>query len=505
MPAVDSKHPEYIDNYDKWELMHNILKGDVKQYIWPIVDEKGKPIKDDPGYYKRCRERNEKYRDLARFLNFTLQTTNGLIGVAMSKPGVIELPSELEYLLEEASGNKLKLDQLIQKLIRHLLTRGRAGCYVDYPAIAQGLTEADRKAKNINPRMYFYESTAIFNWDTEDKDGTEVNSFWVLHEPHWKRVDGFKWECEHRYRVLELTDDLGTEEKIFKVSVVDKTGTLIALENGGENPTYPKKNGKYWDRIPFYIFGATDNNSSVDYGPLQPIAHINIGHYRNSAGYEDNLETHGQSTAVITSSLNRSDWQQIYQGRPIKMGSKEAYYLGESGDIKLVQCEPAPELANAMQSKIEQMIALGAYVMLPTSANAPVETTRLHASSKTSILGTIVSNVEDGVLQLIKWCGEYKGLSDSVINSIVFALNYDFIPENADPAVMRELAAQWVQGLIPKSVVLNYNRKADLIPDSVSDEELEEELRAEDPIRLTLPDNNTNNTSNNDGNSQEGE
>lgn len=492
MPQVDSKHPEYIENCEKWELMKNILKGDVKEYIMPIVDELGSRTSNE---YKKACERNRKYRELARFLNFTLQTKNGLVGVATSKPGIIELPPELEYLLLEASGNRLKIDQLITQYIGELLTVGRAGGYVDYPVSAGGMTEAERKAQDINPRMYFYDALSIFNWDTQMRGGIDRLSFVVLCECVPKRIDGFKWQKEYQFRVLELEPQT-SGESIFKVTVMDKVGKLVPPKEGETNPTYPKKNGKYWNEIPFVFFGATDNDTTVDYGPLQAIGHINIGHYRNSAGYEDNLETHGQSTAVVTSDLPKDQWKRLYQNRPIKMGSKEAYYVGTQGGIELVQCAPAPEIATAMVRKEEQMIALGAFVMLPTSANAPVETTRLHTSAKTSILGTIVSNAEDGLLQMIKWCGEYKGLDEAVLDKIIFSLNYDYVPEQADPAVMRELAAQWVAGLIPKSVVLNYDRKADLIPDSVSDEDLEKELALQGPVGL--PEMNPDNSNNED-------
>ncbi len=340
--------------------------------------------------------------------------------------------------------------------------------------------------------MYFYSALNIFNWDEQMEGGVEKPSFIVLAECVNERENRFKWVEKVQYRVLELEPQEGGTHR-FKVSVVDKAGTLIALRDGGENPTYPKKNGQYWDTIPFVFFGADNNNTCVDYGPLQPIAHINIGHYRNSCSYEDNLETHGQCTATITSDLPKTDWARLYKDKPLRLGSKEAYYVGTQGGIDLVQCAPAPEIANAMHHKEEQMISLGAYVMLPSSANAPVETTRLHTTSKTSILGTVVTNTEDGLRQMMVWCGEYKGLAPAVLDGIIFNLNKDFIPDDADAAVMRELAAQWVQGIIPKSIVRAYDRKADLIPDDKSDEDLDAEIDQEEPLLLDKPQTTTGN------------
>lgn len=494
---ADTKHPQYLDNYEKWCLMKDILQGDVKMHALP---QHILPAKSDPTY-KKCKANAEKLAELGRFLNFTLQTRNGLVNTALSKPGIVDMPEELDYLITEASGNKLKLDQLIVQYIGDGLCYGRAGGYVDYPSIGYDLTEEDRKARNINPRIYYYSALQIFNWDTDEENGTEKATFIVLDECHPVR-NGFKWEAKKQLRVLELEPQTNGKY-IFKVSVVDEYGKLIALKEGQENPSYPKKDGANWEEIPFVFFGSNNNNSACDYGPIQPIAHINIGHYRNSCSYEDNLETHGQCTATIHSSLPRSDWERIHPGK-LKMGSKEVYYVGEQGGIDLVQCAPAPEIANAMHHKEEQMIALNAYVMLPSSANAPVETTRMHASTKTSILGNVVTNVEDGIRQLIIWCGQYKGIEQAKLDKIIFNLNKDFIPDDADPAIMRELAAQNVQSIIPRSVVRDYDRRVKIIPEDVTDEDLDAEIAREDrisPIGMgfnTNPRDSTNGGSNND-------
>ena len=42
-----------------------------------------------------------------------------------------------------------------------------------------------------------------------------------------------------------------------------------------------------WRVIPFQFLGSENNDTSIDDSPLYDMAEVNIGHYRNSADYEE--------------------------------------------------------------------------------------------------------------------------------------------------------------------------------------------------------------------------
>ncbi|MDP0908071.1 hypothetical protein Q6322_30065, partial [Klebsiella pneumoniae] len=58
---------------------------------------------------------------------------------------------------------------------------------------------------------------------------------------------------------------------------------------------HPKPKGEdFWDEIPFTFVGAQNNDPSIDESPLAALVEINLGHYRNSADYEDSVFLCGQ-------------------------------------------------------------------------------------------------------------------------------------------------------------------------------------------------------------------
>jgi len=75
---VDSTHPEYELNVDRWCLVRDVVRSHVKHHI-PDID----PNDTD---------RNKRYKDGAQFTNFTARTRNSLVGQVFRKPMVVTLP-----------------------------------------------------------------------------------------------------------------------------------------------------------------------------------------------------------------------------------------------------------------------------------------------------------------------------------------------------------------------------------------------------------------------------
>ena len=474
---VTSCHPEYICNVKDWSIIENVIKGKAKQYI-PDIEPLYKPSSPmydiDRNYLATISCNN--YREGARFSNFALQTKKAIVGLATNTPlKADDLPPELDYLRIACTGDGLTLDQLIQYLIGECVAVGRVGLLTDFPTVKEGLQPHQVSELDPKARMYTFSAITCINWDTADNNGVGQLSRVVIHKnvKDPTNTDKFAWKMKSQYLVLELDG-----EGYYVQYEMDKTGTIVVPE------FRPKANGKYLRQIPFTFIGSENNNACVDIPPLKSIVEMNIGHVRNSAIYEDNLKKYGRGTLNITSSLPTKDWQEFYKNRPIILGTEEGYFLGQSGEFKIAQLQPAQEAATAMTQKQDQMVMLGAHIVVSNPANISENTTKLNMGSKISMLSTIVGNVEDAIRVHMGYCAEYQGANANLIN---FEMSREFIKQVADPLVMQALIAQLNAAAIPKSVVLDYNKAVGLLDADADYDELQAEIDNENPLGSDVP------------------
>ena len=463
---VTTRHPQYQCNFEKWEVVRSIMRDDVKKYV--IVPERGKSA--------RVTARNEAYINRAIFYNYVINTNLGLIGTAMQRDGEAELPPQLQYMFDNATDNGLDLNQLARSGISEINQTGRWVLYADYPAVGLGLSQEDVTSQDLNPLIYARPAEKLINWYVDTTTGRKILKTAVLEECVEVMAADFTWGYVEQYRVFGL-DDSG----YYYQQLLAKDDTPLT------EAFYPTMNGARMRFIPMVIVGAEDNDDTIDESPLYPISIVNIGHYRNSASYEDNLDAHGQGTLAVTSSLNNTEWQTMNQNRPLLMGSREGYFLGETGSMSLCQLAPNQEAANAMRQKEEQMVMMGAHLIMPAAGVQPVATTRMQLGAKLSRLDTIVSNIEDGIYQVLVWCAGFKGVDGSEVE---FQLNHEFIPDSADPQLIAQIASTWQMGGIPHSTLLDYYRKVNLLSRDISDEEVMDEINKESSLGLGLGFNN---------------
>ncbi len=460
---IYSVHPEYLDMEDDWKLVRDVQKGRVTGYLLPR----------EYGRSKRVTTRNEDYVKRAIFSNFTLNTRLGLVGLAMAQDPNLKVPDGLKYLDQFATGNGLKFAQLVRKLLGELVDVGRVGIFVDYPNVALGKSKADQAKLKPHAKMYVYNTEDIINWDIDTRSGTEVLSFLVLREEVRERVDGYQWACAYQYRVLQLD-----ENQEYCYFIMDR--------NGKSSPIFhPQANGKRLNHIPFHVGGSDNNDWQVDPAPMYPIAHVNIGHYRNSASLEDNADKHSQGTLFLTTTHSGSQWKELTKERPVVMGAGEGYNIGAPGsEATLLQLNADQLSDKMMERKEQQIIMLGGHLITSAAAtNAPVETTKMVMGAKLSRMGSIVNNTEDMLNNAVRDCALFEGVDPKGIEVL---LSHNFIPYSPDAQIMREMLAQYVAKAIPHAHLLDYNRKVDLIARDQTNEQVIADIKKDVPLAVEV-------------------
>jgi hypothetical protein len=444
--SVNQRHPEYQENIDKWEKVRDVINSDVKKYIRTIDPS-------DP-------ERSYHYKCDAILTNFTARTEYGLVGSVFSRDPEVSIPSELEYLQEDATGDMLPLVQFAQKAVGDTLQVGRFGVLADYPTADQGLTQQQVEDLNLKARLIPYESEKIINWATQRVGGdTKIVMVVLVEYINELMEDGFTWEKHKIYRVLRLIDG------IYSVFLYNEEEEII----GAETPT--KASGETFDTIPFYFIGSKNNDHRVDRAPLYDLACINVGHVKNSADYEESVHVVGQPTLFMSTEMNS---QQFKEANPngIKIGARAGHNLGANSDAKFLQATPNQLADVAMSRKEQQAIMIGARLITPNSGVETAEAARIRYSSENSALLTIVQNVSSGIELALKACAEFMGASTE---DIIYKLNTQFYDKEMDPNLIMAQIQLLDKGLIAKKDVRDNLRSSGIVDIDRTDDELDNE------------------------------
>ncbi len=452
---VYSMHPLYSHEKTRWDLTRAVIANDARRFIRTV------DISDIA--------RSDQYKQDAILTNFTALTKSGLTGLVFRRKPKITLPNELSYMLDDATGDNLSLLQFSQKIIGEVLETGRYGILVDYPQVTERLSlQGQRQSGNV-ARLHPYAAEQIINWKLKVYGSKKLVSQIVLRELlETSGPDGFEWHQKIQYRVLELND-----QQIYTSCLYDIEGKLIEEETA---PT--KADGTFWNEIPFLFVGSENNDANIDQAPLYDLAVLNLGHYKNSADYEESIFITGQPTLFMRGTCDLTSFQSVYPNG-IKFGSRAGYYLGENGGADLVQANPNQLADVAMLRKETQALAIGARLISPPGGRETAEAARIRFSSQNSALFLITSNVSLAITKCLQWALEFTTTAKSPCN---FLLNDQFYDDAADPNLIIASIQMLDRGIIAKDDMRDYARKTGIIDDERTNEELDAEAEVVSPL-----------------------
>lgn len=456
MPA-STKNPTYQMYYDTWQQTRDAVKGSVAikekraRYL-PVPDgETGSEGATNLRYANEEHKgtgtlRYRNYIKRAVYTNFTGRTKNALVGAVFRKDPTIVVPAGLEYLIDDATGDGLSLAQLAKDELSNLLEVGRAGFLVDYPQADDGLSAEDVDLLDLRASIVPYTAEQIINWKLDAYGGRKLLTLIVLEEDYPDDDDEFGHEKKKQQRILRLSDE-GYSQQIYR-DEMPYTEQFF--------PT--KADGSRWMEIPFIFCGSKNNDASIDDAPLADIAEVNLAHYRNSADYEESCFITGQPTLFITTSLSAEQFAEM-NPNGIKLGSRAGHVLGETGSANLVQAEANNIVREAMNSKLAEMVAIGARIVTDRGQNETAEGARIRFASENSVLGDVVNNLSEALYKCIEWVGEFMG----VTGETEFYLNTEFYDKSVDPQLIMSMVTLLDREIIGEADIFERLKAAGLV------------------------------------------
>lgn len=461
---VTYQREEYARALPDWELVDDVVEGE-RAIKGRTVKYLPKPNPTDDSTENK--KRYEQYLFRALFFNATGRTLQSLVGAAFRKVPTLEAPGVIDYCKADIDGAGISVYQQSQEVTRDVLKRGRHGLLVDYPQTSGESSRADMASGQIRATVASIGAKQIVNWRTAKMGAKHVLVLLVIHEMAEEVTeDGFGVESIEQYRVLRL-DPVYTQEIWRK----DANNDWVLWQAPF---TVLNSSGQPWREIPFTFVGANNNDSAIDPSPMTDMAHINVGHYRNSADYEDSAYLVGQPQIWMAGLTEQ--WVQLLEEKGIYLGSRAPMLLPVDGSAGMLQAEPNTLCKEAMDQKEGQLLALGARLITPGSAVKTATEAQGETEAEHSVLSLAVSNVSEAYTKCLQWMLEFMGGNGTV----EYAINQEFTKPNLDAQLLTALVQLWQTGKYPEADLFDQLRKYGLVDPEKDDDTIKDELEGQD-------------------------
>ena len=466
---VSYARDDYTHSLSDWMLVDDVCEG-ARQ-----VKSKGEAYLPKPNPTDLSEDNNERYKQYvlrAQFFNATGRTLEGLTGTVFVKVPQLIVPTLMQYVDKDVNGQGLSIYQQSQSALADTVKKGRIGLFVDYPPTQSSTTKKQQDEEGIRATINTVSAKSVINWRTQTFGAITRLSLVVISEQiEVVGDDGFSSTFEPQYRVLALKGGMYFVQ-IWKERKKDQgEGSEWYMETEYQ-PLNGK--GKPWNEIPFIFIGAKNNDPAIDKSPLLDLANVNIGHYRNSADYEDSVYTVGQPQAWMNG-LD-TEWRTFLEKQGIKIGSKALLMLPGNGQFGFAQVEPNTLSKEAMDQKEKQMAELGARLVEKGGVVKTATEDENDTEVEHSVLSLASSNVSEAYTQALQWVAEFMNTD----GDIEYTLNQEFNKTKLDPQMLMALVGAWQQGTLPDADLWTQYRKVGLIDPEKDDETIREEVANSD-------------------------
>lgn len=377
--------------------------------------------------------RYQSYLQRAVFYNVTRRTVSALVGQIFSKYPTYDL-NELDYLETDIDGAGQSLVQQAKDVAIQCLLKGGGGLLADMP-VNDGVTKASMANGGIRPTVSHYQRESILNWRVSKVGANYKMSLLVLSESYIAEDDGYEQKLGEQLLVLRLVDGFAESEVMQKID-----GDWVGQ---GVNALRDNK-GAQLTEIPFYFYGAVNNDAEIDSPPMLDIATLNIAHFRDSADLHESNFIHAQPTLVVTG-LDQNWVDEVLSGG-IAVGSRSGIMLPVGGNAQLLQSQPTNAISEAMAVKEQQMKALGAKLVESQTGQAKTALQSAQdGADETSVLTTIANNISDAYSKAVRAAARYIGVDDS---ELYVTMNTQFDFAKLSPDQRAQAVTEYQAGVI---------------------------------------------------------
>lgn len=504
---IDSEHPEYVKRRDSMKMVRDVVEGEdalrrpgnVERYLPPppgMVVQQGKMKRTVASIIQKralmAQDRYEMYVTFAEMYELLAEVVGGLQGLIHEGDPVVELPSDMEYLLDRATPSGKTLKKLWQTITSEVLQVGRG------VLLGEVVDEI-----NDELGLCFYVAESLINWrmDRDDERAKPELSVLLEHALQPKSDDEYSYDDVCMIRELKMIDGArrSAEEEVVPTSpsesakyavrthkkVKDKTQYEVQKAAGSDASGWviPQLLGKAFDHIPITVINATDTGFAYGPMPCLPMARVEVSIFRKNADYNRALYNKADPQAWVTGA-SEDDIPGTIGGSQIWAFTDPQVRLG----YLEITGDSLDKMSDAIKSRVERFAQLLAAILSDDGGGVRSgETVRREQSPKKASLRSIVINCAEGMQAALRDLGRLRGKTDDEVAKITFKPYLDF----AEPQISADEALKWVQfimsgGTMSKRTLHKLLRKGN-VTDMDYDDELDEMRNEGPPVRIGDP------------------
>jgi hypothetical protein len=412
MTDVRTPRAEYNERAPQWRLMRDAVDGE------DAIKAAGADYLPMPSGFAKQPDKGlamySAYQRRAQFPEIVAPAIKAMVGVIHSTEVQIDLPDQLLYLWESATRDGKTLESFHRQVTSELLTTGRYGILAGAPA------------DGGDPYLTGYTAESIINW-------SDTGDFYVLNETGLIR-DGFVWQENPKYRVLELKDN-------YYTATVYEGDALAA-----DREVQPKaRGGRRMEQVPFVVLGPIDVSVEPMTPPAIGVARHAVAMYQLSADYRWQLFMTGQETLFV---FNADAPETVGAGVVVGIKSEnenanaDARYVGPAGTGITAHRIAIQDEINAAAQAGAKLFATG------TSAAESGDALRIRFAAETASLTTIAMASCRGLEAALRHVGRMAGLSDAIVSTIVVHPPESFAGGDLTPQEVQALIGLTDKGML---------------------------------------------------------
>lgn len=415
---IATRHPEYDEINEKYELTEDAFEGCVKEYVPQLTSE------TKTAYEARINR--------AAYYNVTERTLLALLGALMRKPYTIT-----GVVGDEPITDLNSFAEFVQSAYKEILLGGRVGLFVDYDD-ALG-----------SPKIVSYCSENIINW---------CDKFVVIEEDFMghDEKDPYKLVSYKQWRELCYDENGFYQVRIWKQTAKDQYEVVEVIT--------PTVRGKRLDTIPFFFVTPYDNTEELFNPPLYNLATLNVQHFKVSTDYSHGLHFLALPTPWIAGDLYTADGSVPKQ---LTIGTDSFIHLIQDSKVGYLEFGGAGlgAIANQLEKLEEMMFSMGSRMLMSKKGVESAEALQLRAGSESAILETLTNSLENGLTKALAIYNAWAG--SSTVPEV--KLNKDFSAAVMDPVQLKALLEAYTTGVISLDTLLLKFFEGELVPDPVAE------------------------------------
>lgn len=458
MSTVDTVHPDYAIELPDWQKIEHITR---LKMLESYLIELNPHDKSDEN-----RERNRHYKQRAIFYAVAAQTVQGMLGTMFRRAPHLSVPDVLAYMDRNCDGAGTSIYQQAQGLCDDVVRKSRAALYVSFPPTDGAVSQQDMVEGRFVATIQRLEPEQIINWRTETR-GSQTRLKFVIIREYREQEEHYSVNEYMTLRELYLDDEGIYHERFWS----DEGGALQVISE--ITPT--DADGNFWYEIPLMFVGSENNDPTVDRPVMLPLVELNIGHYRNSADWEDSVWYVGQAQPYMVGATETH--LDMLRERGMYAGSRSLIAVPDGGEFGYASPEPNSLVRQAMIDKVDMMLQLGARLMQPgSSAKTATEVAGIREAQH-SVLSLIAENASEAYTQALQWAAKYMGVAEGPdMNDISFEINQEFVSPDATPQEIQQMMLGFIQGTIPSRDYIRFMQRAGYFDSSKPIDEYADEV-----------------------------